>query len=252
MKAPMRRLTVNAELVNQTSDRPENLCFEDVKFTNCRKLNNLNFLSAFKNLSSLALRQAPNLNGVHHLKSILTKRQKTLTRLDLSGSVILDDSLLNKLSTIQLSLHHFIARHSTGGGGGFTDDGLNRYLRLPFNSNLRTLDLSGHADITDYPFLVGRGEDPISCILNLTTLGLRYTGVGNATLHNLIIWRDSLLKSRGNVQVPVLDSLEVHLSGQNPRQETNIRSLINSDIVINIHYYNQDLQRLYPGPDELE
>jgi hypothetical protein len=192
------------------------------------------------------------------LTVILTKKQEALTKLDLSGAAILDDGFLDKLRETELRLEHLIARRSKdGANAGFTDVGLNNYLRWPLNSNLTTLDIAGHAQITDYPFVVGGTEDAIACIPNLTNLCLRYTRVDAGLRDHLIVSRDSVLKQSINApsqQAPtiMLSDLNLHMSGKSSELFPIKSSVYPNDNIINMWFYGEDRRGPYPGPDAIK
>jgi hypothetical protein len=259
LKKALRRLTVSAQLtIDITNVSPENSNIEHVTLKNCQGVADFNFLTRFKKLTNLVLRETPLLTTVNQLTVILTKKQEALTKLDLSGAAILDDGFLDKLRETELRLEHLIARRSKdGANAGFTDVGLNNYLRWPLNSNLTTLDIAGHAQITEYPFVVGGTEDAIACIPNLTNLCLRYTKIGTCLSDHLIVWRDSVLKPSINAlsqQVPTttLSDLNLHMSGISSELFPIKSSVYPNDNIINMWFYGEDRRGPYPGPDAIK
>jgi hypothetical protein len=255
---PIWRICVRAQLaVDPATSKVPNKCVEKVTFTDCQLVADFTFLSVFRKLKILTMRNAPHLTDVNQLASLFTK--KDLTKLDLSGTAVLDDEFLTKLREAEIRLKHLIAYRSgaVDANTGFTDVGLSQYLQWPLNCQLVTLDIAGHTQITRAPFLAIPGQPIIACLPHLTTLGVRYTGISTSVMvQSLLTLRDLVLKtasgSSSQQRLTDLKLLNVHLSGRRDRNNVHVTSATYLERnCIHVWFYEGDCQTPYPGPDAL-
>jgi hypothetical protein len=203
----------------------------------------LKFLLVYHNLFRLLIQKAPWLTD-RHLQPLLIANW--LTWLNLSGTPVLKDELLQMLLLENVRLKGFIAvRHPTADASeGFTDHGMRIYVTWDSNDQLRYLEISGHQNVTEENF-----NRRVVSLPKLSFLGVRKTGCKNTNwVHGIVRQREDLLE-RGQTKfvsgwswtrrIDRLPALTVTVSGLESHATKHNLSFVN----INLQFYSEDLQK---------
>jgi hypothetical protein len=200
---------------------------------NCAEFDNLEFLTRFPEIRWLTIRRAPVVR-MEHLTPLFAKG-RFLKSLDLSGTMVINDSLLVALMECKKALSYLkVIRNPTSPNPGFTDAIVRRYLRSKEGRKLKYFELSGH-ETTDGAFVA----EEMGCLDHLRYLGLRYT---RCTNHNFVLTflhrRDLLRNADPDFPLP---KLEVTLScGTDTGSKTLVSEAAGEPNEIEILFFPQD------------
>jgi hypothetical protein len=213
--------------------------FSSLRFYNCATTVDFSFLLDYTALTSLALRNAPQLT-VAQLRPILAR--KILRLLDVSGTPVLNDDLLDEIQHCRLTLRSLVAVRNflAAQPEQFTDQGIARYLGWAGNKHLEWLEISGHESITGAAF-----SGQMYCLDKLEWVGLRRTGCD--TVLSVAVFttqRDQVLRTPlfRLIKIKSLPKLKIGISDQHfgpPEAEscTNITSTdVRNKITIEINH----------------
>jgi hypothetical protein len=200
---------------------------------NCSEFENLEFITRFPDLRWLTIRRAPVLR-MEHLAPLFAQCG-FLKSLDLSGTMVINDSLLVALMEGNKALSYLkVIRNPTSPNPGFTDAIVRRYLSSEQGRNLKYFELSGH-ETTEGAF----EAEKMGCLDHLRYLGLRYT---RCTNDNFVLTflhrRDVLRNAEPDFALP---RLQVTLScGTDTRSKTLVSEAAGEPNEIEILFFPQD------------
>jgi hypothetical protein len=171
--APVREIAAHSGTGEKVDPNREII---QLVLSDCSQWKSCNSLEWYNNLSYLKICSNQNLTP-QWLVAALQANAGTLTKLDLGSTAAPTDQLLEVLRNANICLRLLSVSYPTqeGGGagiGGFSNDGLKAYLEWPANTNLETLNIVGHRQLTSELLTC----QPV-CLSVLTCLDARETNM---------------------------------------------------------------------------